>query len=68
MVTEMCGEQLKDRKTFNNLLLMLGSNEVINQLTILNSVQLHDHVMRISIECDVERRMKKGRQKRTWKS
>ena len=31
---EMCGEQLKDRKRSTDLMLMLGLNEIIDQLAM----------------------------------
>ena len=36
--------QLKDIKRSMNLMLMLGSNEAIDQLAIADSVHWHEHV------------------------
>ena len=37
-VRAMCGVQLKDRKRSMDLMLMLGLNEAIDQLALVNSV------------------------------
>ena len=42
----MCGVQLKDRKISTDLLLMMGSNETMNQLAMTNSVRWYGYVMR----------------------
>ena len=42
----MCGGQHKDRKRSNDLMLILGLNELIDQLAIANSVCWYGHVFR----------------------
>ena len=49
MVKAMCGVQLKDRKRAENLMLMLGLNESIDQLTMVNSVCWYGYVLRANI-------------------
>ena len=46
MVIAMCEVQLKDRKRFTYLILMLCLNETIDQFAIANSVHWYGHVMR----------------------
>ena len=41
----MCGMQLKDRKSSNDLMLMLGLNETIDLLAMASSVRLYGHVL-----------------------
>ena len=65
----MCGVQLKDRKRANGLILMLGLNETINHLAMVNSVCWYGdvlrredgHVLRRALEFEVEGQRKKGR-------
>ena len=72
MVRAMCGVQLKDRKRSEELLLMLGMNETINQLSMANSIRWYDYVLRRedgrvlrgALHFEVEDQRKKGRQKR----
>ena len=44
MVTAMCGVKLKDRKRPKDL--MLGLNETIDQLAVVNIAHWYGHVMR----------------------
>ena len=75
MIREMCGIQLKDRKGSTNLMFMLGFSETIDQLAMANSVCWYGHmwrkedghVLRRTLDFDVEGQRKKGRLKRTWK-
>ena len=46
MVRAMCGVQLKDRKRSTDLMFMLGLNETIDKLAMVNSVCWHGHVLR----------------------
>ena len=74
-VRAMCGVQLKDRKRSTDLMFMLGLNETINQLAMAKSVRWHGHVlrredghvMRRTLDFEVECQKKKWRLKRTWK-
>ena len=45
MMRAMCGVQLKDRKRSMDLTFMLGLNETICQLAMVNSVCWHGHVL-----------------------
>ena len=46
MVRAMCGVQLKDGKMSKNLMLPLGLNETIKQLTVANSIHWCTHLPR----------------------
>ena len=46
MVRAMCGVQLKGRKRYTDLMLMLGLSETIDQLALSNSVRWYGHVLR----------------------
>ena len=46
MMRAMCGVQLKDRKRSTDLMFMLGLNETIDQLAMVNSVRWYCHVLR----------------------
>ena len=69
-----CGVQLKDRKKSTDLMLMLGLNETIDQLAMVNSVRWYGHVLRRedghvlrrALQFEVEGQRKNGRPKRTW--
>ena len=75
MVRAMCGVQLIDRKRSTDLMFMLGLKETIDQLSMTNSVCCYGHVLRRedghvlrrSIDFEVEYQRKKGRPKKTWK-
>ena len=75
MVRAMSGVQLKDRKRSNDLMLMSGLNEAIDQLIMTNSVCWHSHALRrvdghvltMAVDIEVEGQRKKWRPKRTWK-
>ena len=75
MVRAICGVQLKDRSRSTDLLFMLGLNETIDQLAMVNSVFWYDHVLRRedghvfrrASDFEVEGQRKKGRPKRKWK-
>ena len=41
-----CGVQLKDRERFKDMMLILGLNEIIDQLAMANSVHWYCHVLR----------------------
>ena len=60
MLRTMCEVQLKDRKRADDL--MLGLNEMIDQLAMTNSVHWYGHVLRRALDFEAE-----GRPKRTWK-
>ena len=42
----MSGVQLKDRKRSTDLMLMLGMNEIIDQLAMADSIRSYGHVLR----------------------
>ena len=71
----MCGVELNDRKGSTDLVFMLGLHETIDQLAMANSVQWYGHVLRRenghvlrrSLDFEVDGHRKKGRLKRTWK-
>ena len=73
MVRAMCGVQLKDRKSTTDLIFMLGLNETIDQMALGNSICWYGHVlgredghvMRRTLDFEVEGQRKKGRPKRT---
>ena len=75
MVRAMCGVQLKDRKRPMDLMLLLGLNEMIDELSMANSVCWYGHVLRRTdglvlrrpFDFDVDGQRKKGRLKRTWR-
>ena len=46
MYKAICGVQLKDRKSSKDLILMMGLNETIDQLTMTNSVHWYGHVLK----------------------
>ena len=72
MVRAMCGEQLKNRKIFTDLMITVGCSETIDQLATANSVRRHDHALRredvnvLGRALDYEVNVK-GRTKRAWK-
>ena len=76
MVTAICEVQLKDKKRFTDLMLILGYNETMDQLAIANSVDWHGrvlrredgHVLRRALDFEVKGQRKKWRQKRTMKN
>ena len=69
----MCGGQFKDGKRTTNL--MLGLNEAIDQLAMVNSVRWYGHVLRRedgvvlrrALDIEVEGQRRKWRLKRIWK-
>ena len=75
MVRAMCGVQPKDRKRSTDLMFMLGLNEALDQLAMVNSVHWYGHVLRRedglilgrALDFEVEGQSKKGMPKRTWK-
>ena len=46
MVRAICGVQLQDRNRSRDFMLMLGLNEIIDQLAIANSIHWCGHVLR----------------------
>ena len=46
MVRAMCGVQLKGRKRTTDLITILGLNETLDQLAVVNSVCWYGHVLR----------------------
>ena len=60
MVREMCGIKLNDRKTSENVMLILGLNESIDQLAMANCAYWYGHVLKredghvLSRACNVE--------------
>ena len=71
----MCGAKFKDGKSAKYFILVLGLNETIDQLAIVNSVHSYghvlwredDHSLRRALDFEFEGQRKKGRSKRTWK-
>ena len=67
IVRATCGVQLKDRKIVKNMMVWLGLNEAMDQLSVANNVCWHCHVLRredghvlgtaseFGIECDGKR-------------
>ena len=55
MVRALCGVQLKDIETSMDLMFMLGLNETIDQLAMVNSARWYGHVLRRE-DCHVLRR------------
>ena len=74
MVRGMCGVQFKDRERSMDLMLMLGLNETTDHLAMASSVRWYGHVLRredghvlrSTIDLDVEGQGKKGRSKEEW--
>ena len=72
---DSCGVQLKDRKRSMDLIFMLGLNETMDQLAMANSVPWYGHVLRRedghvlrrSLDVEVEGQGIKWRPKRTRK-
>ena len=72
MVRAMCGVQLKDRKRSTDLMFMLGLKKTIDLLVMANSVCWYGHVLRRedghvlrrTLDFEVEGQRKKGRPKR----
>ena len=72
MVLAMCGVQLKNRKRSTDLVFMLCLNEIMDQLSMANSVHWYghklrredDHVLRMALDFEVEGQRKNGRPKR----
>ena len=75
MLREMSGVQLKDRKRSKDFILMFGSNETIDNLAMANSVgwyghvlrREYGHVLRKTLDFEVEGQEKKERLKRSCK-
>ena len=67
MVRAMCGVQLKDKKRYTDLMLILILSKTIDQLAMANSVRWYGHVFRRALDFTIECKRKKGRLKRTWK-
>ena len=66
MVRTMCGVQFKDRKRSQDLVLILGLRETIDQLAMANSVRLYGHVLTWALNIKVEGQRMKGRPQRSW--
>ena len=70
----MCKPHLRGSNRANVLMLVLGMNESVDQLTITTSVHWYGHVRedghvwRIALSFEVEGQRKKERLKRTWKN
>ena len=63
----ICRVQLKDVKTAVDLMLMLGLNEGVDQLSMADSVRWYGHVLRMTLDLEVRDHRTKGRPRRTWK-
>ena len=74
MVRAMCEVQFKDRKRSTDLMLMLGLSKVIDRFAMANSVHRYGHVLmredghvlRRSLDFDVDGQRTKGGPKRNW--
>ena len=74
MLRAMSGVQLKKRKGAKYLMLMMGLNETIDQLAMINSVRCCGHELRTEVSHDIRRildlevedQRKKRRLKKTW--
>ena len=74
MVRVMCGVQLKDRKRSKDMMLLIGLNPTMDLLAITSSVRLYchalrwedGHVLRMTLDFEVECQRKKGRPNRSW--
>ena len=62
-----CEVLLRDVKRMTKLMLMLGFNEAMDQLAIVDSVCWYGHDLRRILVFKVEGHGKKSRAKRTWK-
>ena len=68
-VRAMCRVQLKDRKRSKDLMLMLGLNKTIDQLSMAKSVCRYDHVLwredghvlRRALDFEADGQRKKGK-------
>ena len=75
MVSAMCGVQLKDGKSADDLMLMLGWNKTLHQSTTASSVHWcghvlrreDGHVLRRALDIEVEGQRKKRMLYWTWK-
>ena len=65
MLTAICGMQVIVRKGANDSMLMLGRNKTIHQLATVSSGRWCGHVLRRSLDSEVEGQRKKRRLKRT---
>ena len=71
----MCGVQREDENRCKDLMLMLGRNETIDHLVMVNSIHRYGyvfkredgHVLRRALDFEVDGQMKKRRLKRPWK-
>ena len=71
----MCEVLLKGRKRSTDLMFVLGLKGTMDQLAMANNVCWYDHllmredghVLRRTLDFEVEGQRKKGRPKRTWK-
>ena len=54
MVRAMCGVQLKDRERSTDLMVMLGLRVTIHQLAMANSICWYGHVLRRTLDFEVE--------------
>ena len=73
MVRAMCEVQLKDSKRSTGLIFMLGLSETMDKLAMANCARCHghvlssedDHVLRWTLDFEVEGQRKKVRPKKT---
>ena len=59
----MCGVQLKGRKGSMELMFMLGLNETMDQLSIVNSVRWYGHILSRGLDFEVEGQRERERLK-----
>ena len=75
ILTAMFGVQLKDRIRSMDMILMLGLNEAIDQLSMATSVRWYGdelrredgHILRRALHFEIEGHSKKGKLLKTWK-
>ena len=68
MVSAMCEVQLNDLKRVKDMMLILGLNEAVDQLTMANSVRWYGHVVRRALNFEAKGYRKEMRPIRTGKN
>ena len=61
MVRAMCGVQHTDRNISTDMMTMLGLNETMDPLTMVNSVRWYGHIVRMALDFEGECQRKKSR-------
>ena len=76
MVRAMCGVKLMEKRKTEELMAMLGLEEMVDKLAKANGVRWYGHVLRKedghclrrALEYEVDGRRRRGRPKRMWRS